>query len=361
VPDRATAGTARRCFLGVEVVTVTQQHHQPAPTEQSGQARRNAKDRPAREAGQAGLVRPVRLAGICARTEAAKGHAGVDRILAATERTDSPAAPGLARLGGHVHHHYHLGVDDDLSRIEQRLAPIKMAAKGLSTSQFDLTGEASLAGEPNPIVRHYIYISPTKVDRLYNQIVAGPTTSPSASLEERLSLVLSSLSGQVGSIGSPARVFRGMMTMKHGVYPLHPEAEATVAMWLGVVDSGKTLVVLGGSASYLDGNIPHGNVNNSGEGSLFQAMALASLRPVNVFDADERHLGVGQRVPEHRLPGAWDSDAVDVWRSSTSSAVMVEFAAYWLSESVGDAGNGITRVIVGSPLYVSYGPLSPRV
>lgn len=67
---------------------MTQQHHQPAPTEQSGQARRNAKDRPAREAGQAGLVRPVRLAGICARTEAAKGHAGAVADLNADLNAD---------------------------------------------------------------------------------------------------------------------------------------------------------------------------------------------------------------------------------------------------------------------------------
>ena len=76
MPDRVTAGIARRCFFGVEVVTVTQQPHQPAPSEQSGRARRNGKDRPAREPGEAGLVRHGRLAGISARTNVAKGQAG---------------------------------------------------------------------------------------------------------------------------------------------------------------------------------------------------------------------------------------------------------------------------------------------
>ncbi len=55
---------------------MTQQPHQTAPTEQNGRARRNGKDRPTREPGEAGLVRHVRLAGISARTEAAKGQAG---------------------------------------------------------------------------------------------------------------------------------------------------------------------------------------------------------------------------------------------------------------------------------------------
>lgn len=81
MPDRVTAETARRCFLGVEVVTVTQQHHQPAATEQNGQLRRNGRAIPAREAGQAGQVRPVRLAGICARTGIAKGQAGAGADL----------------------------------------------------------------------------------------------------------------------------------------------------------------------------------------------------------------------------------------------------------------------------------------
>lgn len=43
MPDQVTAGTARPCFFRVEVVTVTQQHHQPAPTAQHGPPRRNGR------------------------------------------------------------------------------------------------------------------------------------------------------------------------------------------------------------------------------------------------------------------------------------------------------------------------------
>lgn len=67
---------------------MTQQHHQPAPTEQSGQPRRNGTARPAREAGQAGLVKHVRLAGTCALIDAAMGQAGAVADLSADLNAD---------------------------------------------------------------------------------------------------------------------------------------------------------------------------------------------------------------------------------------------------------------------------------
>lgn len=67
---------------------MTQQPHQTAATEQNGRARRNGKDRPTREPGEAGFVRHVRLAGISARTEAAKGQAGAVADLNADLNAD---------------------------------------------------------------------------------------------------------------------------------------------------------------------------------------------------------------------------------------------------------------------------------
>lgn len=215
-------------------------------------------------------------------------------------------------------------------------------------------------------LRHYVYISSTKVDRLYNQLIGTEQGPSEASLEVRLESVLEALQEDFGGLDSPARVFRGELPMKHSMYAIHPARQPEVAMWLGLAEDGKTLVVLGGSGHFVDGKIPTGKVNNSGEGTLFQALAWASMRATTVFEPDRRGSIEGP-ASQHRLPGAWESDAADVWHASPASPIRVEFAAYWLSSRICEPGEldphtddpryNITKVIVGSPLYVSYAAL----
>lgn len=90
------------------------------------------------------------------------------------------------------------------------------------------------------------------------------------------------------------------------------------------------------------------------------------MRATTVFEPDRRGSIEGP-ASQHRLPGAWESDAADVWHASSASPIEVEFAAYWLSARNCEPGEldphtddpryNITRVIVGSPLYVSYAAL----
>lgn len=277
--------------------------------------------------------------------------------LACVWYRDDPNARQLATAAGvgqslrdHQEHQAALG------RIEAHLAALGVTVP--NNSQIGPRNDGRGEAREKNLLRHYVYISPSKVERLYNQL-PGPIKQGHGEppLQEKLRCVLDALDGQIGTLEFPARVFRGQLAMKHGIFPIHPAAEPTVAMWLGIVDEGRTLIVLGGSANYVDGAIPRGKVNNSGEGTLFEALASASGRRVNMFETDERGHLMRATPSLHHLPGAWDSDAADVWTASASSPVNVEFAAYWLSESRGDAGYGISRVIVGSPLYVCYGVL----
>jgi hypothetical protein len=245
-----------------------------------------------------------------------------------------------------------------LERIEGYLAQWGVEATITTHVSSPKRDDSDAVAPARAVLKHYVYISPPKVERLYNQLPSlTDDIHIEPTLQEKLRVVLDALDNQMGSLEFPARVFRGELLMKHGIFPVHPAAEPTVAMWLGVIDAGSTLIALGGSANYVDAAIPRGKVNNSGEGTLFEALASASGRRVNMFESDRRGLGVMASPSLHHLSAAWDSDAADVWAASESTMVRMEFAAYWLSERREDVGHGISRVIVGSPLYVSYGSL----
>jgi hypothetical protein len=207
-------------------------------------------------------------------------------------------------------------------------------------------------------VRYYAYVSDAKLDMLYDQIPAKIRSRlvaelkldvkvVSLSLREResdatrygkLDVVESYLERHVdvGSIAEPAAWFRGRVSLRSGLYRNAPGGLA----YFSGLDGGVRLALIG-SARHLIGSQTSPaeiGLSYSGLPALFTILRRDEASPAQEQDDEQRAVAEVREFAD-ALGGLPEPS---------------EFLARRLLHGpVADAGDGVTHVLLGTPLYVA--------
>jgi hypothetical protein len=231
-----------------------------------------------------------------------------------------------------------------------------------------------------PVLRHYLYISDTKVDMLLPQLDPSfeasrtvevgadlkvgnlkrtTASSPGANRILRVERVARRLAegGHVGTVDAPGMYFRGRLPVQWG--PLDDDGrDDSSTVFFGGRD-GRTVVGLGGSATHVLGSPADSGNPPLYSPSLLPVLVDALRRSPDiapVLDTGEPH----GPYPEDRTTLSATRHAVGLLRGPAQT---VEFVAQTLLQgpsplrsrlgsSLGD-DDPEDRVLLGSPLYVA--------
>lgn len=170
-------------------------------------------------------------------------------------------------------------------------------------------------------MKYYLYISDSKLERLYPQVKAkfwerlrgelgfsffvnakvdiGPTVSEEATV--KLDAVIRELKKKqwIGTIERPSSYFSGTMLMRSSTYA------AGMILYGGVDEETKTTVVLGGASKHLTANLPHEiapdfHTGSDMDGIMFHLGLLFSKHGIVDLEFVKSNLG---RLKRHEITG----------------------------------------------------------
>jgi hypothetical protein len=219
-------------------------------------------------------------------------------------------------------------------------------------------------------LKTYLYISDIKVDMLYEQLPKVRRRELNHELKLDLKLVSYSIAlspqpgltrlarlaavcrhldaSGAGSVDDPRLYFYGSMPMKHGRYPASPDGPRDVAFFVGQSTNGRW-VTLGGTAHHLVGSTGERPWSNSGVAQLMKALRTESYHNYHWESYyRSRNLAIPPNSSGLGLPGAWESEAHEVWEKHPGPEQNLEFVAVKLA-----AGSLLYDVLLGSPIYVA--------
>ena len=108
------------------------------------------------------------------------------------------------------------------------------------------------------LVKYYIYVSDSKIDMLYPQIVnlaLKDSQSNQKTRYDKLNVIIKHIEKQygVGTVDSPKEYFKGVLPMRWGPYGFVPPGESNNFIYFGGKTTSGTILGLGGSIHHLIG------------------------------------------------------------------------------------------------------------
>lgn len=211
--------------------------------------------------------------------------------------------------------------------------------------------------------KHLLYLSPSKIDALYNQLDSSRVATIAKKLTINLKVLQAELSSRpapetvfhrlkivlayleehdyIGSISNPGGYFAARLPMRWAPYGDQPEDTGLV--WFGAVEDG-TALGLGGSSHNMTGEI----------GTSPAHSASATFAMVRILEAE-------LSKTHHGPLDLWDPH-LDRWEET--ALVAIELASGWMHGPLQDvefvakrllwgSGRDTDHVLLGTPLYVA--------